>query len=63
MKQPTIEDLRAENAALLDLLSVERANNDDLRAALAMLAAPVIEPLAHRFDSECGFIDQASLNI
>ncbi len=65
---PTRAQLMAENAALQDLLSTERANNDDLRAALDMLAEPVIARVARRIDPhvldcEGGYIDQTSLNI
>lgn len=63
---PTVAQLMAENAALQDLLSLERQNNDDLRAALDTLAAPVIAKIAgrrdlHVMDCEGGLIDQTQL--
>lgn len=47
-------DLLAENASLLDLLSAERAENDDLRLALELLAEPMIAGIALRMRAPAG---------
>jgi hypothetical protein len=76
-RDQVICDLLAENAALLDLLSAERAENDDLRLALELLAEPMIAGIALRGrapartpaparEDTCacdGFADAGALNI